>query len=1050
MGRTHERTGQRTHSTFLGRGYVRGYIWGYAGIAFCADARHRAARPHRSLQAADLQWGRLRPRQGATRGDVRGDAARAASAHDATHDDEHRRCAVVISVETLSGQDPAAYYLQREVGCELGYYLDPTEPTGRWVGAGATALGLTGPLDEAGEAAFRRLLAGQQPLTGEQLAGPVWRPVPAGRLSGRPLVEAIRQVARDRGVPEPAALFTDEKLAAAFRGVARAADRRPFTRSLDPRIGQRLAAAVGLDPVELYQDQDGTDAFGRALDHAAQRQDARISGYDVCVSAPKSVSTLWALAGPETDAAVEAAHAAAVNAALAYLQQVGGHGLRGHQGDGQRASRISTDGFIGAAFNHHTSRANDPQLHTHVVIANLLRGRDGKWTAVDSRTLIRHATTASYVYHAVLRGKLTTSLGVAWTPVTKGIAEIIGIPADLMHELSTRHNEIDNYLAASGRDDPGAAQYACLATRPAKDPKPPGELRATWQQAARRLGYDAAHLVKDSLDRAPAAALDKALLAAALTGPRGLTRHKTKVDERDVIQALCDALPAGTPVTLDAISLLAREITAGPGVVPLMPSAGDIGPTLSTTELVAAEQHALEVATWLRGVAPVYTGDRAPVLVGLTPEQRQLILRLVYPESRLDVIVGPAGSGKTSALAAAYRSWHADHIPVVGTAVAALAARGLQSRTGIPSMTLTKLLGELDRIDPRTRRPAGFAAGTVVVVDEASMVDTRSYARLLDHVAQSGARIAVVGDTEQLPEIEAGGLFAALAADPSTIRLTTNVRQGETWERDALTALREHRPAAALLAYLDHGRIHVDEPRRLPAEITSAYADGAATDPLGTVALASTRREVAALNTAIRSRLVRDGFVDSGGVTVRTSAGATEFAAGDVVVITRNHRDLGVLNGMRGQLTSTDPRSGSAVMVDDLGESHTLPSELLASGDVRHGYALTIHRAQGITVDTALVHSTAALSKEAGYVALSRGRVANHLFVSPEDVRKATAEQPFDDDRHDLLSALDLIAMRLEFSRQQSLATPYLPQAHPLDPREITRQPIREARGLSR
>ena len=957
---------------------------------------------------------------------------------------------MVISVETLSGKDPAAYYLEREVGCEAGYYLHPAEPTGRWIGDGATALGLGGPLDDAGEAAFRRMLAGQHPLTGEQLAGPVWRPAPAGRLPGAPLVSAIRQLARDRGAPEPAALFTDEKLADAFRGVASAAERRPFTRTLDPRIGQRLAAAVGIDPVELYRADDGADVFGRALEHAAERQDDRNSGYDVCVSAPKSVSTLWALAGPGTGTAVEAAHAAAVDAALGYLRQACGHGLRGHQGDGQRASRVSTDGFIGAAFDHHTSRANDPQLHTHVVVANLLHGRDGKWTALDSRTLFRHATTASYVYHAVLRGELTTRLGVAWTPVTKGIAEIIGIPADLIHDLSTRHNEIDNYLAKTGRDDPTAAQYACLATRPAKDPRPPDELRATWHQTARRLGYDATKLVNNNLDRGPAAAVDKALLVAALTGPRGLTRHKTKVDERDLIQALCEALPAGTPVTLNSLNHLGREIADGPGVIPLRPSVSDLGPTLSTTELVDAEQHALEVAAWLRGVTPVYTGFAAPNLAGLTPEQRQLILRLVYPGTRLDVIVGPAGSGKTSALAAAYRSWHADQIPVVGTAVAALAARGLQSRTGIPSVTLTKLLGELDRIDPRTRRPTGFAAGTIVVVDEASMVDTRNYVRLLDHVAHSGARIAVVGDTEQLPEIDAGGLFAALADDPSTIRLTANVRQRDTWERDALTALRENRPAAALLAYLDHGRIHVDESRRLPVAITAAYAENAATDPLRTVALASTRREVAVLNAAIRGQLVREGHVYDDGVTVGTSSGTTEFATGDVVVITRNRRDLGVLNGMRGQLTSTDVRSGSVVMVDDLGESHTLPTELLASGDVQHGYALTIHRAQGITVDTALVYGTAALSKEAGYVALSRGRVANHLFVSPDDVHDAVADEPFGgSDRPNLLTAIDVIATRLEFSRQQSLATSYLP-SHPLDPREITRQPIRETRGLSR
>jgi conjugative relaxase-like TrwC/TraI family protein len=957
---------------------------------------------------------------------------------------------VVISVETLSGSDPAAYYLQHEVGCEAGYYLDPAEPTGRWIGDGATALGLTGPPDEAGEVALRRMLAGQHPLTGEQLAKPVRRPVPAGRLPGAPLVTAIRRLAADRGLADPAGLLADERLADAFRGVAAAADRRPFTRSLDPRIGQRLAEAVGLDPVELYRDADGAGIFGRALEHAAERHDVRNSGYDVCVSAPKSVSTLWALAEPETTTAVASAHAAAVEAALGYLQRACGHGLRGHQGDGQRASRIGTDGFIGAAFDHHTSRANDPQLHTHVVVANLLQGRDGNWSAIDSRRLFRHATTASYVYHAVLRGELTTQLGVAWTPVIKGIAEITGIPADLTKDLSTRSNEIENYLAAFGRDDPAAAQYACLATRPRKDPRPPGELRATCRNAARRLGYDADELVERSLHRGPATALDKVRLAAALTGPGGLTRHKTTVDQRDVIQALCDALPAGTPVTLDSLDRLAREVVTGPGVLPLLRAASEIGPAFSTTELVDAEQRALTLAAQLRQTSAVYPTGRFPSLDGLTDEQRRLALRLVFADSCLDVIVGPAGAGKTSALAAAYRSWNADQVPVIGTAVAALAARGLQTRTGIPSVTLTKLLNDLERIDPRTRRSVGFAHGTIVVVDEASMVDTRSYARLLDHICRNGARLALVGDTEQLPEIEAGGLFATLADEPSTIRLTTNIRQGEEWEREALGALRENRPAAALLAYLHHDRVHIDEARKLPTAITEAYAATAADCPLGTVALASTRREVATLNTAIRAELVRSGRVDVDGVVVRTPAGEVEFAAGDVVVITRNHRPLGVLNGMRGQITAADERSASVFMTDDLGEIHTLPADLLASGDVQHGYALTIHRAQGTTVDTALVYGTAALSKESGYVALSRGRVANHLFASPDDINKTVAKQPIGAESRDLLLAVEQLSIRLALSRRQALATSYLPQPHPLDRPEINRPQTREMRGLSR
>lgn len=956
---------------------------------------------------------------------------------------------MVISIKELSGATAADYYLERDAGCEASYYLDPAESAGRWIGAGAAALGLTGLLDEAGQVAFRGLLDGRHPLTDEQLTGPVWRPVPAGRLLGAPLVAALRQRAHERELADPAGLFDDEKLGDAYRGVVSTSERRPFTRALDPRVAVRLGEAAGVDPVAIYRVEDGTDVFTAALARAGDRYDARNAAYDVCVSAPKTVSTLWALADPETAKTVQSAHAKAVDVAVSYLERSCGHGLRGHQGDGRRAARMDTDGFVATAFDHRTSRANDPQLHTHVVIANLLHGRDGKWTAMDSRTLFRHATTASYVYHAVLRGELSTTLGVSWTNVSKGIAEIVGIPTDLAKEFSTRREEIENHLATSGRDDPAATQQACLATRPAKTPLPAGELRAIWEQTARRLGYDAGDIVSATLHRGPVAPIDQARLAVTLTGPRGLTRRKTTVDKRDVIQALCDALPAGTPVTLASLDHLVQEITAGPGIVPL-PRGADTGPKLSTAELIASEQHALRLAAALRNTQPICGSGRRLKLDGLTPEQRRLAIRLIFAESSLDVIVGPAGSGKTTALASAYRTWRADHVPVVGTAVAALAARGLQTRTGIPSKTMTQLLIDLDRIDPRTRRPAGFAPGSVVVVDEASMVDTRTFDRLLDHVWRSGARIALVGDTEQLPEIDAGGLFARLAADPSTIRLTTNVRQGEAWERDALIALRENRPAEALLAYLDHGRIHVGESRRLPAAVAAAYIGAAADNPLKTVVLASTRREVAALNTAIRRQLVASGTIDSTGLSIETGDGATTFAAGDVVVVTRNHRELGVLNGMRGQVIDTDPQSTSLTLVDDLGESHVLPSDLLASGDVQHGYALTIHRAQGITVDTALVYGTKALTKEAGYVGLSRGRLANHLYVSPDDVHKAVRDGPFDSDTQSLLLAVEQAATQLAVSRRQQLASSYLPSPSPIDRNGLYPEPAREVRGLSR
>jgi len=342
----------------------------------------------------------------------------------------------------------------------------------------------------------------------------------------------------------------------------------------------------------------------------------------------------------------------------------------------------------------------------------------------------------------------------------------------------------------------------------------------------------------------------------------------------------------------------------------------------------------------------------------------------------------------------------------------------------------------------------------VVVVDEASMIDTRTLARLLDHVDASGARLVLVGDTEQLPEIDAGGLFGALAQHPDAQRLSTNVRQHQAWEQQALEALRHNRPAEALLAYVDHGRVHVDTPTALLGNLAVSYADtAAATSPLRVVALGATRREVAALNETIRAACYGEGRLSSEAILVDAGGDERDFRVGDVVVVTRNHRQHGVLNGMRGQVTRLDSAADAISITTSGGEEHYLPRVLLETGDVQHGFALTVHRAQGITVDTALVFGTGALTKEAGYVALSRGRVANHLFTSPAELKGVARAQPFDDAASRLRRAVDGMAAQLAASRRQQLATTYLPSEparHPYDRYPAYAYPDRPTRGIER
>ncbi len=210
----------------------------------------------------------------------------------------------------------------------------------------------------------------------------------------------------------------------------------------------------------------------------------------------KSVSTILALADAETAGQVMAAHEQAVTEALGLLERLAARAARGHHGDGQRAPRIATSGFVGAAFTHTTSRALDPQLHTHVVLANLAQGTDGRWSALDSRTLHREATTASYLYQHLLRAQLTERLGIAWTDVDRGVAEIEGVPLSVRRECSTRRRQIETALteraaplAGSGvrrRARHLAARAACLATRPSKRQAPVASFACRGPNAPRR------------------------------------------------------------------------------------------------------------------------------------------------------------------------------------------------------------------------------------------------------------------------------------------------------------------------------------------------------------------------------------------------------------------------------------------------------------------------------------------------------------------------------------------------------------------------------------
>ena len=718
-------------------------------------------------------------------------------------------------------------------------------------------------------------------------------------------------------------------------------------------------------------------------------QPHRVPGFDLTFRAPKSVSGLFGLGDPDTARAVRDAHDHAVEEALEFAERHAVWSRRGHGG----VEQIRCDGLVAAAFRHRTSRNADPHLHSHVLVPNMVLGADGRWATIDARWLYTSAKTIGYLYEAQLRHNLTVALGVEWGPVTNGIADIDGVPAAVLRAFSTRRAEIEERMDIRGQHLPRAAMVAALDTRRAKDHKADiTDLRALWLDRARAIGFDPGRLAA-VIGRTEAAALsdvERGAIEDRLLGADGLTAHVSAFDRNDVLRAWCDALPSGG--SIEELEQLAEHLIGRLAVAPLtgVPGRGPVikdgagrilsvlpaGERWSTFELLDIERRALARARGMldAGRAVCQEQDVLAALrtePSLSDEQVRAVVQLATSGNALDIVTAPAGAGKTFAFAAAREAWERGGFRVIGAAHTSVAADELSNAAGIPSTTVARLLIALDR-----REPGGLDQASVLVVDEAGTAGTRDLARLLAEVDQTRAKLVLVGDPKQLPEIAAGGLFGALVARQPIIELRDNRRQREEWERAALRDLRDGDTNRALAMYNEHGRITIGEDadstkRLLVADWWTSEVQGE-----DAVMLAGRRSDVAELNVRGRMRALDAGWLH--GPTLDVDGVA--FQAGDSVMMLRNNRRLGVRNGNRGVVIDVDPNEQTMRVSLVTGEV-TLPATYLFAGNVGHAYAMTINKAHGMTCDRTMTLGNDQLYRELTYEALSRGRLSNQLYV---------------------------------------------------------------------
>ena len=685
-------------------------------------------------------------------------------------------------------------------------------------------------------------------------------------------------------------------------------------------------------------------------------------GWDLTFSAPKSVSIVWGIAETAEREAIERAHTQSVERTLAFAEsQQLFITRRGKDGIEREAARP-----LIAAYLHGTSREADPQLHTHAFVMNVAERADGTFGTLETKPLYEWKMALGAVYRAELAEELRT-LGYEIAPDAKSSFRLSHMPREAERHFSRRRAQIETALAERGTTSAKAAELAALETRKAKDATGAATLRARWREEAQALGLTAERLAELKGDRAGPRSIDTAAVIERVS------HERSTFTTADLTRAVAESAQAAGG-GLRGIEETTAAITRDAEIVRLNES------RYTTRAMLDVERGALLRAQRLADDA-AYHVDPAAIATAeksrpLSDEQRAALEHLTRG-SRLAVLEGLAGTGKSHLLGAAREAWEAAGYETRAAALAGKAAKGLAEGSGIRAQTLHSLLADLeagrDRLTDRT----------VLVIDEAGMVGSRQLARVLEEVDQAHAKLVLVGDANQLQPIEAGQLFERVGREVGSARLTEIRRQREASEREMVQALARGDTRTALESLQERGRLHAAADR--DAAMHELVADWSRTrdarEPGEDLMLGATRADARSLNRLAREMLHARGEL-RGERLIETANGPLALAAGDRIVITRNTKMLGMMNGDLATVTAIGERRGEIEITAQLDAGRERTWRVSDHPHLEHGYALTAHKAQGASVERAYVLAHESLSaREWSYVAGSRAREAVHLYA---------------------------------------------------------------------
>lgn len=810
--------------------------------------------------------------------------------------------------------------------------------------------------------------------------------------------------------------LSDRVDAEAFRRVLKGAapDGKPLQATRQPKAKRRTAAISKTGRTE------------------------RVPGYDLCFSAPKSVSVMWAVGPQYVREAIDEAFDLAAKQTLDWFTANIPLCRRGRAGRHEQLA-----GLVVAMFDHSTSRVTDrgdwqPQVHRHFVIANVALGADSRWSAVNSRRLHEWARTLGPMFRAALAAELVQRLGVSLCRPNNeedrsaSWFEVDGVSAALCDCWSSRRNEIEELLAADeglgAASDAAARERANLATRKTKGSMPArSELLSRWEAAAKEFDVTPQSLERLTNRRQPQSDREQAFRDCWKEAIAVIEATQATFTERDAIRAVCEA---GQALGVSGVWLADRtreKLGLDQEVRCLGALSGE--KQYATSEMWRREETLLANFETLRSAPGAKVPSDAiappPSKNLLSEEQHEAMTDILHGENSLRLLTGVAGAGKSTTLKAIREAFEWGGYAVHGAALAGTATEELTKKAGIPARTIAshlhRLEGGIDVPEKTKQRPSegkGTGAvpippseirpGDVLVVDEAGMVDAGMMLRLTEAAKRLGLTLILVGDARQLQPIAPGAPFAHLIEKDKAATLGTNLRQQDPADRRAAEDIRCGNAASALLNYAERGRLAITEHRAeaIKTMIEAWTSAGGTAAPRDHMIFTATRAEARAANRLAQREREHTGAIDP---SMSITHDGERICHRDRVLFHKNVFADGIRNGYRGEVVAID-RFLKRITVRLDGEPQRDVTVRLSDYS-RHGltlnYAQTTHKGQGQTVEHAYLLAGGKMAdRELAYVQATRGRNSTRLFVD-----RAHAGEEFEE-----------LAKSLSYSRSKELA----------------------------